>query len=109
MANKSPVKTSWLVCLFMMLLLVTLITGCPSVSTREDTGEHVDDSAITTFVKAALYNEPNYTFGLLSVETYKGVVQLSGFVDSETVASRAVELARAVQGVKSVKNDLIVK
>ena len=109
MMNKSADKTSWIVSLFMMLLLVTLVTGCPSTSTRESTGQYVDDSGITASVKAALYNDPNYKFGQISVETYKNVVQLSGFVNSETAASKAVELARTVKGVKSVKNDLIVK
>jgi osmotically-inducible protein OsmY len=60
-------------------------------------------------VKAAIYNDPMLKVGQISVETYNGVVQLSGFVDSAQAARRAVELARSVKGVKSVKNSLVVK
>ena len=91
------------------LLLVALMAGCASSATQESTGEYIDDSGITTSVKAAIYNDPMLKVGQISVETYKGVVQLSGFVDSAQAARRAVELARSVKGVKSVKNSLVVK
>jgi osmotically-inducible protein OsmY len=91
------------------LLLVALMAGCASSATQESTGEYIDDSGITASVKAAIYNDPMLKVGQISVETYNGVVQLSGFVDSAQAARRAVELARSVKGVKSVKNSLIVK
>ena len=91
------------------LLLVALMAGCASSATQESTGEYIDDSGITASVKAAIYNDPMLKVGQISVETYKGVVQLSGFVDSKQAARRAVELARSVKGVKSVKNSLVVK
>jgi osmotically-inducible protein OsmY len=91
------------------LLLVALMAGCASSATQESTGEYIDDSGITASVKAAIYNDPMLKVGQISVETYKGVVQLSGFVDSAQAARRAVELARSVKGVTSVKNSLVVK
>lgn len=91
------------------LLLVALIAGCAGSATQESTGEYIDDSSITASVKAAIYNDPMLKVGQISVESHKGVVQLSGFVDSRQAAARAVELARSVKGVTSVKNSLIVK
>jgi osmotically-inducible protein OsmY len=91
------------------LLLVALMAGCASSATQESTGEYIDDSGITASVKAAIYNDPMLKFGQISVETYQGVVQLSGFVDSKQAAARAVELARSIKGVTSVKNSLVVK
>jgi osmotically-inducible protein OsmY len=91
------------------LLFVALMAGCAGSATQESTGEYIDDSGITTSVKAAIYNDPMLKVGQISVESHKGVVQLSGFVDSKQAASRAAELARSVKGVKSVKNSLIVK
>lgn len=102
-------KTSWMVRFFMMLFLVTMTAGCASTSTRESTGEYIDDSSITTAVKTAIYNDPDFKLGQISVETYKGVVQLSGFVNSAKAASKAEELAQTVKAVKSVNNSLIVK
>ena len=91
------------------LLLVALMAGCAGSATQESTGEYIDDSSITASVKAAIYNDPMLKVGQISVESHKGVVQLSGFVDSKQAATRAAELARSVKGVKSVKNSLIVK
>ena len=91
------------------LLLVALMAGCAGSATQESTGEYIDDSGITASVKAAIYNDPMLKVGQISVESHKGVVQLSGFVDSKQAATRAAELARSVKGVKSVKNSLIVK
>lgn len=88
--------------------LVTVI-GCASSQTQEGTGEYIDDSVITSKVKAAIFNEPNLKSAEINVETFKGIVQLSGFVRSEAAASKAMELARAVKGVKSVKNDMRIK
>jgi len=96
---------SFLVC----ILLVTVFFGCASTPTREGTGEYVDDSAITTKVKAAIFNDPSLKVFQINVETFKGAVQLSGFVDSAQSVKKAGEVARGVGGVKSVKNNLIVK
>jgi osmotically-inducible protein OsmY len=96
---------SFLVC----VTLVTAFLGCSSTPTREGTGEYFDDSAITTRVKAAIFDDPSLKVLQINVETFKGEVQLSGFVDSAQNVRRAGEVARSVKGVKSVKNDLIVK
>ena len=96
---------SFLVC----IALVTVYLGCASTPKREGTGEYIDDSAITTKVKAAIFNDPSLKVFQINVETFKGEVQLSGFVDSSQSVSRAGEVARGVKGVKSVKNSLIVK
>ena len=85
------------------------ILGCASTTKSEGTGEYVDDSVITTKVKAAIFNEPTLKVTEINVETYKGVVQLSGFVRSQFDVNRAEEVARGVKGVKSVKNDMRVK
>lgn len=94
--------------LFLAITLVTAV-GCASTSKQESTGEYMDDSAITTKVKAAILNEPTLKVAEINVETFKGVVQLSGFVTSTAMASKAVEVAGKVSGVKSVKNDMRVK
>ena len=96
---------SFLVC----ITLVTAFLGCASTPTRESTGEYVDDSVITTKVKAAIFNDPSLKVLQINVETFKGEVQLSGSVDSAQIVNRAGEVARSVGGVKSVKNNLIVK
>jgi osmotically-inducible protein OsmY len=93
------------------LLAVTLISvvGCASTSQKEGTGEYVDDSVITTKVKAAIFNEPTLKSTEINVETFKGVVQLSGFVNSQADISKAVSLAGSVKGVTGVKNDMRLK
>ncbi|MDP2171399.1 MAG: BON domain-containing protein [Rhodocyclaceae bacterium] len=98
----------YLSALFLAFTLV-FVVGCASTSTQEGTGEFVDDSVITTKVKAAIFNEPTLKVAEINVETFKGIVQLSGFVSSSTAASKAVDLARSVKGVKSVKNDMRIK
>jgi len=101
-----PVKT--LTTLFCaVVLLVTL--GCASTRTHEGTGEYVDDTVITTKVKAAIFNEPGLKVSEVKVETFKGVVQLSGFVSSRADIKGAVRVASAVNGVKSVTNDMQLK
>lgn len=92
-------------------LALTLLTaaGCASTEKHEGTGEYVDDSVITTKVKAMLFDEPNLRSGEINVETFKGVVQLSGFVNSKADINKAVEIARSVKGVESVKNDMRLK
>lgn len=89
-------------------LLVSL-AACAPTPTREGTGEYLDDSVITGKVKAAFAADPTVKATQVQVETFKGTVQLSGFVDSRESAQRAVELARGVKGVKSVKNDTVIR
>ncbi len=72
-------------------------------------GEYVDDSIITAKVKSMLAADDFLKSFQIGVETYKGIVQLSGFVNSQKAIDKAVEITRGVKGVKSVKNDLIVK
>ncbi|MGZ4971052.1 MAG: BON domain-containing protein [Methylobacter sp.] len=92
-------------------LTLTLLTaaGCASSPKAEGTGEYVDDSVVTTKVKAALVNDPNVSAAEVNVETFKGVVQLSGFVKTRAEMNRAIEVARGVPGVKSVKNNMTLK
>ena len=94
---------------FTFALLLASLLGCASTAKHEGTGEYVDDSVITTKVKAAIFNEPTLKSAEINVETFKGVVQLSGFVSSSGDISKATQLARGVPGVKSVKNDMRVK
>jgi osmotically-inducible protein OsmY len=89
--------------------LIAVFLGCASTRTQQSTGEKVDDSVITTKVKAAIFDEPTLKVFQVNVETFKGEVQLSGFVDSAQSVKKAGEVARGVNGVKSVKNNLIVK
>jgi hyperosmotically inducible periplasmic protein len=89
--------------------LLPFATGCAGTSTRESTGEFVDDATITTKIKAALVKDETVKAGDVNVETFKGVVQLSGFVDTAAQKTRASELARTVIGVKEVKNSITVK
>lgn len=90
-------------------LLLATAAGCAGSRTQESTGQYVDDAAITSKVKTAIFNDPNLKVNEIGVETYKGVVQLSGFVSSQAEMNRAVEIARSVGGVKSVKSDMHVK
>ena len=89
--------------------LVATFLGCAATPQSASTGQIVDDSVITTKVKAAILEEPTLKSLQISVETYKGVVQLSGFVDSQQNVSKAKEIAGRVEGVIEVQNDLIVK
>jgi osmotically-inducible protein OsmY len=93
---------------FLAISLVSVV-GCASTSQQEGTGQYIDDSVITAKVKAAIFEDPTTKASEINVETYKGVVQLSGFVISQDAANRAIELARGVKGVKSVKNDMRLK
>ena len=90
---------------FFAVLLVTVL-GCAGTPTKEGTGEYVDDTVITTKVKAAMLNEPTLKSAEINVETFKGVVQLSGFVSTQANISKAAEVARNVKGVTSVRNDM---
>lgn len=96
-------------CAFLLTVLMAFSLGCASTPKQEGTGEYVDDTVLTTKVKAAVFNEPTLKSAEINVETFKGVVQLSGFVRSQADANKAVEVARGVKGVKSVKSDMRIK
>jgi len=100
--------SKYLSAIFLAITLVAVV-GCASTSKQEGTGEYIDDSVITTKVKAAIFNEPSLKSAEINVETFKGEVQLSGFVNSRADINKAVEVARSVKGVTSVKNDMRVK
>jgi len=91
------------------LALIASFMGCAATRTTEGTGGYIDDTTITTKVKSAIFSDSSLKVLQINVETFKGEVQLSGFVDSRENATKAAEVARGVKGVVSVKNDLIVK
>ena len=95
-------------CLVLLMLIATFV-ACASTPTRESTGEYVDDSVITSKVKSLLAADDFLKSFQIGVETYKGVVQLSGFVNTQKAVDKAVEITNSVKGVKAIKNDLIVK
>lgn len=88
---------------------LTVLVGCASSAKQESTGQYVDDSVITTKTKAAIFNEPSLKSAEINVETFKGAVQLSGFVSSQAGINKALELTRSVNGVTSIKNDMRLK
>jgi len=94
-----------------VFLAVTLASavGCSSTPRTEGTGQYIDDTVITAKVKGALIENDLTKATEINVETFKGVVQLSGFVSSQASANKAVELARSVGGVKGVTNDMRLK
>ncbi len=91
------------------LLVLFTLSGCASTSKQSSTGEYIDDSVITTKLKTQLAGDDFLKSFRISVETYKGVVQLSGFVNTQIAKNKAGQIARSVNGVQSVKNNLIVK
>lgn len=90
-------------------LMLTSVVGCVTTTKHETTGQYIDDTVITTNVKAAILNEPSLKVAEINVETFKGAVQLSGFVTSKENIVTAVNVTRAVKGVTSVKNDMRLK
>jgi len=92
-----------------LLAFFVLLSGCAATDKKESTGEYIDDTAITTKVKAALVEDDDLKASEIQVETFKGVVQLSGFVANSNHVSKATKVVREVAGVKSVKNDIRVK
>jgi len=95
-----------MLCLTFMLAFVF---GCAATSTSEGTGGYIDDSAITAKVKSGLLGEPNLNSNDIQVETFKGVVQLSGFVTSPAQINTAVGITRKVKGVSDVRSNMVVK
>ncbi len=90
-------------------MMIIAMTACAPTATREGTGEYIDDSLVTGKVKAALVADPDLKATEINVETFRGTVQLSGFVASPEHIPKAVALARGINGVKAVKNDMVVK
>ena len=99
----------WVVACFALIVFSAAFLACASTAKQSSTGEYVDDSVITTKVKSMLAADDFLKSFQIGVETYKGVVQLSGFVNSQAAVDKAVEITKNVQGIKSVKNDLVVK
>ena len=85
------------------------ISACTATETKESTGQYVDNSVLTAKVKTAIFNEPTLKSSEITVETFKGEVQLSGFVSSIEQTNKAVEVAKSIPGVTAVKNDMRVK
>ncbi len=100
--------SKYLSAVFLAATLVSVV-GCASTSQKEGTGQYFDDTVITAKVKAAILDEPTLKVADIKVETFKGVVQLSGFVNSLEVAYKAVAVARGVGGVQAVTNDMRLK
>ncbi|MEI7968623.1 MAG: BON domain-containing protein [Betaproteobacteria bacterium] len=93
----------------LLALCLAVTVGCASTARQEGTGEYIDDTVITTKVKTAIFGDASLKAGEINVETFKGVVQLSGFVNSQADIDKAVSVARGVKGVQSVRNDMRVK
>lgn len=102
-------KLKLVIIILLSFSFVISVAGCAGGKTHESTGEYFDDSVLTNKVKLSILGDAKLQFMDISVETFKGVVQLSGFVSSSEAATRAVDLARRVRGVKQVNNSLIVK
>lgn len=102
-------KTRNIYALFFLSLFSLTLLGCGATNTREGTGEYIDDTVITTKVKAAILNTASLKVSEINVETFKGVVQLSGFVSSTEDINTAVRVAREVTGVTAVKNAMRLK
>jgi len=94
---------------FLLITMLAFFLGCASTSKKASTGEYIDDTVITTKVKAAILNDPALKAREINVETFKGVVQLSGFVYSQADINKATEVARGIKGVTAVKNDIRLK
>ena len=103
------VKLQRITIVLVCFVLMTAFTGYAATEKHETTGQYVDDSVITTKVKTAIFNETTLKTLQINVKTYKGVVQLSGFVNSAESVTKAGEVARGVENVLSVENDLVVK
>jgi len=100
---------SYRIHLILLGLVLAILSACAPSGTHRGTGEYIDDTAITTRVKTAFATDPQVKATEVQVETYKGTVQLSGFVDSSESAARAAQLARQVPGVREVRNSMAVK
>jgi len=102
-------KINIIIHFLVILMMIATLAACAATSTRGSTGDYVDDSVITTKVKTLLAEDDFLKSFQIGVETFKGTVQLSGFVNSQRAVDKAVDITKSVKGVKSIKNDLIVK
>jgi osmotically-inducible protein OsmY len=102
-------KSHRIVALFFASLLVGPISGCASTPTSQSTGQYIDDSAISNKVRAEFISDKDLNIFQIDVTTYKGIVQLSGFVNSGAIKARATRIASGVDGVRRVQNNLIIK
>jgi osmotically-inducible protein OsmY len=102
-------KSTILISFLVILMFIATLAACASTRTHESAGEYVDDSVITTKVKALLAEDDFLKSFKISVETYKGKVQLSGFVNNQDAVNKASTITKSVKGVRTIKNNLIVK
>jgi len=109
MKSLTTAKVLGLAICFGALPLAVLTTGCAGDRYHQSTGEEIDDTGISSRVKSALSNDAEYKYEGVEVKTFKGTVQLSGFVDTSVQKSRAGDLAKGVQGVKDLQNNITVK
>jgi hyperosmotically inducible protein len=105
----SSIHIPYRIQLILVGLVLAVLSACAPTSTRQGTGEYIDDAVISSRVKAAFAADPEVKATEVQVETYKGTVQLSGFVESSESAARAAQIAREVPGVKAVQNSMVVK
>lgn len=108
-AKSQTTKVLSLILCLGALPLVGMLSGCAGDRYHQSTGEAIDDESISMHVRSALSNDTEYKYGDVSVKTFKGTVQLSGFVDTEAQKSRAAELAKGVEGAKDVENNITIK
>jgi hyperosmotically inducible periplasmic protein len=109
MKTTQTTKVLGLVLCLGALPLVTMMTGCAGDRYHQSTGESIDDQGVSMRVRSALSNDAEYKYEGVSVKTFKGTVQLSGFVDTHAQKSRAADLAKNVEGVKDLENNITVK
>jgi osmotically-inducible protein OsmY len=103
-------KKRYIVIRFLVvLMMIAAFMACAATPKQSSTGEYFDDSVITSKIKTQFAADDFLKSFQITVETYHGIVQLSGFVDSQNAIDKAGQIARGVAGVKSVKNDLVVK
>lgn len=102
-------RSTFRVSLICASIAFAALSGCGSTAKTEGTGQYIDDSVITTKTKSAFFNDPDLKATEINVETFKGRVQLSGFVKSQADINQAVSLAKGIPGVTSVKNDMLLK
>jgi hypothetical protein len=107
--EECTMKQSKIFSAFILMIMTVFFLGCAATAKHEGTGEYVDDTVITTKVKAAILEEPTLKSCEINVETFKGIVQLSGFVGSKTDINKAVEITHRINGVKSVTNSMRLK
>lgn len=95
--------------IILAIALSIVLAACAGSAKQESTGEYIDDTILTSRVKAILLNDPSVSGLAINVETFKGTVQLAGFVKTVAERNKAVQLARGVSGVKQVRNDILIR